>query len=143
MTLALALNLARKRRLITPRGSSSISRFCAVLTDGRSSFTGCNSYKTHPLALRFSNYHSKTCIHAEISAIIEAKNYFTKISGTRRDDYVDLSGFKMSIARVLADGSPGRATPCGACREALRWFRINEVEWTESETLSKNGSLHD
>lgn len=132
MSLSLALKLARKRQLIVPRGSSSISRMCAVLTDGNSTFHGYNSYRSHPLAKQFSSHPEKICLHAEVDALIKAKSYFTKVAGTRRDSYVNLSDFRMYIARVLADGSPGLAKPCASCQEALRWFQIKDVSYTET-----------
>lgn len=125
-----ALRLARKRQLITPRGSSSISRFCAILFDGTSRFIGYNSYRSHPLAKQFSDNPEKICVHSEVDAIIRAKAYFQKVTGTRRDSYINLSDFDIYVARVLADGTPGNAKPCKACQEALDWFGIKEIYHT-------------
>lgn len=122
---------ARLRKLIIPRGSSSISRMVACLSDGTSTFWGENSYKTHPMVRRFSRNPDRCCTHAELSAIIKAVSYFTKITGKRRDSYVSLTRFSMYIARVLADGSPALSKPCPDCSRAIYFYEISNVEYTE------------
>jgi hypothetical protein len=104
-----------------------------VLTDGVSLFIGRNSYRSHPVAKRFSGTDAKICLHGEIDALVKATNYFTKRSGIHRSKAfsVDLSGFSISVARVLADGSPALAKPCQSCQRALDHFNIKHVEWTE------------
>lgn len=132
MSLELAIRLARSRAPIVPRGKSSISRMCAILTDGHTAFTGFNGYKSHPLVRWFSKKDEKVCRHAEGDAIIKAVQYFTGKSGTNRKSFfdVDLSGFTMSVARVLADGSPALARPCPECDEMIRFFGIDTIEYT-------------
>lgn len=128
-----ALEDARRRQRIVPRGSSSISRVSAVLSDGVASFLGRNSYKSHPVAKKFSETDAKICIHAEVSALIKASSYFTSRAGLHRSKAlsVDLSSFSISVARVLADGSPALARPCQNCQRALDHFNITKIEWTE------------
>lgn len=79
---------------------------------------------------RFSSHPDKICQHAELSAIIKAINYFTKITGKRRDTYVSLAGFSMYIARVLADDTPAKAMPCEDCQRAISFYEISTVEYT-------------
>lgn len=130
MSLKKAISLAQQRQKIISRGSSNISRMVAILTDGNSTFTGENSYRTHPLVQKFKTTEGKECVHAEIAAIIKARYYFTKIAGTRRDSYVTLRSFRMYIARVLADGTPALAAPCPECQTAMEYFQIKDVFWT-------------
>lgn len=132
MSLQLALRLARNRPLIKPRGSSSISRMVAVVSDGVSTFIGENSYRSHPMVARFSKNPDRICLHAESAAVIKALRYFTSRLGIRRDDIysIDLSGFSIYVARVLADGSPANARPCEDCQRMLKSFNINRIEHT-------------
>lgn len=127
-----AILLARARPLIRPRGSSSISRMVAILSDGVSEFVGENSYQTHPLAKRFSRNPERVHLHAELDAVIKAARYFTGRLGVKRDTYVDLGEFKLSVARVLADGTPALAKPCPDCDRALKYFNVTEVEYTST-----------
>lgn len=130
MYLSQALNLAKKRPLIVPRGRNTLSRFVAVLSNNTQTFVGRNSYKTHPLQLRYSEFPH---LHAEISCLIQACNHHTSILGVRRNynprDF-DFSDYSISVARVLADGSSGLAKPCEYCQKALSDFKISNVEWT-------------
>ena len=132
MNLHRAIELARRRPLITPRGSSSISRMVAILTDGTSEFIGENSYKSHPLVRYFTKKNERVCRHAESDAIIKAVQYFTGKTGVSRKSFADVSleGFTLSIARVLADGSTGLAKPCQDCDDMIRFFGIDTVEYT-------------
>lgn len=133
MSLDLALSLARSRPLIVPRGSSSISRMVAVMTDASLTFVGNNSYKSHPMVVLLTKNPDRNCLHCEMDAVRKACNYFTSKLGVRRTDLskVDLSDFTMSIARVLYDGTPALAKPCEICQGMLDNFSINKVEWTE------------
>lgn len=148
--LDLAVSLARQRELIKPRGSSSISRMSAVLSDGTAIFIGYNSYKTHPFVARFSDNLQRICIHAEMDCLIKATQYFARITGVSYKSMRakpgcetggrasitnrlrgNLSGFELSVARVLADGSTGLAKPCPTCQRAIEYFGINKTEFTK------------
>ncbi len=137
MSLILATRLANARPLIVPRGSSSVSRMVAVLDDRVSRFVGENSYRTHPLVKKFSSHPDRVCIHCEAAAVIKVINYFTGKLGVSRSSVVsgrvrlDLSGFKLSVARVLASGNAALAAPCVDCRRILNHFNIHNVEWTQ------------
>ena len=119
MSIELAIKEALKNP-IRPRGRNSISRFACILTNGRDTFIGLNSYKSHPLQFKFSKDSQKVCIHSEIAALAKASK-----------EYTDLSKFKMYVARVLADGTPALARPCCICEGAIREFGITQVYWTE------------
>lgn len=123
MSLELAIRYAKKNP-IRPKGRSSISRFCAILTDGYSHFRGFNSYRTSVLQAKFSQRignKEKICTHAEVASIVKA---------VRRGKVTDFSSYKMYIARVLANGEPALARPCESCMAAITEFGITEVEYT-------------
>ncbi len=120
MSLRIAVREALKNP-IEPKGRNSISRFAAVLTDGKGqTFVGLNSYKSHPLQYRFSRDAERSCIHAEVAA-----------KACRNGPYVDLSSYTMYVARVLRDGTPGLAKPCMYCWGCIEEFGVGRVEWTE------------
>jgi len=124
MSLELAIRHAKKNPIVR-RGRNSICRFAAVLSDGHSTFVGFNSYKTSPLQARFSRKTGnpdKTCTHSEVAVIAKA---------VRRGKLTDFKGFKMYIARLLANGTPGLARPCESCSLAIKEFGIKEVFYTE------------
>lgn len=129
-TLNKAIQLARLNP-IRPVGRNSISRFAAVLTDGRREFFGWNSYRTHPLQARFGTNAKSVHIHAELSAIIQAIRYHGKQSGKHYSDITDLSNYDMFVARVIGNGSIGCAKPCSGCYRAIVSFGIRSVKWTE------------
>jgi hypothetical protein len=138
VSLILATRLARARTVINRRGRNHLSRFCCVLSGRNLTFIGYNSYKTHPLQARYSKYPHT---HAEVDAISKALNYFTKIQGKGRRNVegISLSGFKLSVARVLGDGTPGLARPCVSCCKAINDFGINHIEWTENTNDGEKG----
>jgi tRNA(Arg) A34 adenosine deaminase TadA len=119
MSLERAIKYA-KNNPIKARGRNSISRFCAILTDGFTSFIGYNSYKSSPLQVKFSKDSDKSCRHAEVHAISKA------IKGA----YRDLSGYTLYVARLLASGETGIAKPCEVCNDAIKYYGIGKVEYT-------------
>ena len=133
MSLTLAVRLANARPLITPRGSSSISRVTTVLSDGVSQFIGNNSYRSHPFVKYFSESDSKICLHSELDALNKAVRYFSRRSGVsykKSISHLFLSGFTASVARVLSNGEPALAKPCSVCQKALDHFKVSNIEWT-------------
>jgi len=99
-----------------------LPKLAAVLTDGHSTVIGYNSRKTHPLQLRFNPHNPKAvCLHAEMDSIRQA----IRVHG------IDLSDFKMYVARVHRDGTVACAKPCAGCQSAILAFNIKTVEWTE------------
>ena len=129
MTLNQAIRLARARPLIRPKGHNSISRFCAILSSKNLSFVGYNSYHTSPFYLKYNPWCFR---HAELHAVQQALQYFTKIQGRRRDDTegISLGNFSLYIARVLVDGSPALAKPCRYCSKCLSDFGIHKIYFT-------------
>lgn len=121
-----------KSNPIKPRGRNSISRFAAILSNGRQSFYGLNKYKTHPLQSKFGSNPECIYLHAELDAIIRAINFRARYEGKRylSLDICDLSDFDMYIARVLKDGTPAIAKPCEGCMKAIEHFNVRSVQWT-------------
>ena len=128
----MSLERAVKHALKNPieaKGRSSISRFGAILSDGFSTYYGWNTYRTHPLQARFAaqtGTPEKIHIHAELSVCIQAAKASLKYGKKS-----DLSGFKLYVARVLANGKPAMAKPCDSCMAALLEFGVSSVEYTE------------
>lgn len=77
---------------------------------------GFNSRKTHPLTLKFGKHSDAICIHAELAALIGAKQ--------------DVTGMNMAVARVLKNGTPALAKPCEGCFRAIISYGIADVIWT-------------
>ena len=129
----MSLERAVKHALKNPikaKGRTSISRFGAILTDDFSTYYGWNSYRTHPLQAKFAaqtGTPEKIHVHAELSVCIQAAKTYLKYGKKS-----DLSGFRLYVARVLANGTPALAKPCDSCLAALIEFGINEVIYTES-----------
>lgn len=91
---------------------------------GRVLSTGRNSYtKTHPLmqhfAVKAEKNELKNCLHAEISAILRAK---------------DKEIHRILVQRVEKLGF-GMAKPCKTCECAIRAFGIKIVEYTTDEGI--------
>lgn len=125
-----AIKEARKNP-IEPIGRNSISRFAAILFDGRGTiFTAFNSYKSHPLQAKFGINSESVHLHAEVNCLVKATRWFAQRKGVNYSQIVDLSDFSMAVARVLRDGTPALAKPCTGCAKALIAFGIRDVSWT-------------
>ena len=114
----MALEQAVQQARLNP--TTNLPRHAAVLTDGRFSFVGMNSRKTHPLQARFGRNRDAIHLHAEIDAIVKAV----------RAGHTDLSSFTMYVARVFKNGQPALSKPCKGCQDALMFFNVKHVEWT-------------
>lgn len=111
MTLPRAISLARANPV------QNLPRMAAIITDGkRIVSTGFNSRRTHPLAARFQRNPAALCIHAELAAIVNARE--------------PIAGMTMYVARVLKSGEPALAKPCVGCERAIAAFGIKDVTWT-------------
>lgn len=89
--------------------------------------TGVNSYKTHPLMMRFDYRDGQNFLHAEIDAIKNALRIMTQEELEKCDIY---------IVRVKhpdhGDDSwvHGIAKPCPGCANALATFNIKRTVFT-------------
>lgn len=81
---------------------------------------GYNNYtKSHPLQAFFASkvgLKEKIYLHAEIDALIKCKNI--------------KRAHKITILRHNKQGKPLLAKPCPVCEEAIKFFKIKEVEWS-------------
>ena len=86
---------------------------------GRVLSVGYNSYtKTHPIQdyyARQAGQHQRIFIHAEISALLRAK-----------DKHIH----KIKIERYAKNGEPMNASPCPVCERAIKAWGVNFVEHT-------------
>jgi cytidine/deoxycytidylate deaminase-like protein len=131
--LQMATALANQRTPITPKGSSSMPRMVAILTDGKGNyFEGENSYKTHPMVARLGRNPDKECMHAEMDAIVQAAMSHTTKLGVKRNDLssFSLEGYSMFVARVHANGRPALAKPCNECMKTIHNLGIKHLEYT-------------
>lgn len=86
---------------------------------GRVLSVGRNNYnKTHPLQKYFSlkagESELKHCLHAELSALIQARKV------------VDC----LVVERYDVHGNPKLAMPCKSCQEAIKAFGVRLVKYT-------------
>jgi deoxycytidylate deaminase len=84
-----------------------------------------NSYKTHPLLLRYTSY---PYLHAEQAAVLAY--------GLDNCD-----GHEVCVVRVRRDGSLAMAKPCDTCQELLRDAGIVAVHFTTDNGEVKSLAL--
>jgi deoxycytidylate deaminase len=93
-------------------------RLSACIVKGKRLISiGVNKRKTHPLQWKFSKHEEAIYLHAEIDAIINAKE--------------DIRGATMYVARVMKNGECGLAKPCEGCQRAIQFFGIKKVYYTK------------
>ena len=94
-------------------------RMGAVLVRGASIIRKATNQgeKTHPLKARQHPRRAYKGLHAEVAALRGLRAY-------------DVAGADLYVARVLADGTPGLAKPCGPCMEFLSGLNISRVFFT-------------
>lgn len=118
MSLNAAINHARDNPIIKlPQMAALIYR--------RNSYISCgwNSYKSHPMAAKYGRHADAIYLHAEVAAILDA---------IRRGREQELRGAIIYIARVLKNGQPALAKPCGGCMGAISELGIENVIWTKN-----------
>jgi deoxycytidylate deaminase len=89
---------------------------------GRVISTGRNNYqKSHPLMAHFAKIaqesEEKICLHAEVSALVQAK---------------DRKVHSLLVQRIEGTGF-GLAKPCKTCSEAIKAFGVKFVQYTMSD----------
>lgn len=89
---------------------------------------GTNQYKTHPLQKKFSISPLAICIHAEISAIINATKRHTPDIISRSTLYVARMKWTDSKKKRMTQGL---ACPCEGCQKAIVAFDIKNVYYSE------------
>jgi deoxycytidylate deaminase len=86
--------------------------------------------KSHPLqkkynAFRFNDDTCKHSIHAEIDAIVRAKNQIE-----------DFTNAKLFVYRLQKTGKIGNARPCKGCMQAVKDFGIKEIFYSTDGGLA-------
>lgn len=77
---------------------------------------GIAQKKTHPLQARFCKHEKAIYLHAEISAIVNARE--------------DVRGADLYIMRVRPDGERGLAKPCRGCARAIKHYGVRNVYYS-------------
>lgn len=95
----------------------------AIFAKKRLISVGANNAKTHPLS-RF--YGRPVTVHAEMQAIIRAKNVVES-----------LEGMVLVVARIKRNGEIGMARPCSGCEAIIRRNGIKEVWYTTENGWAK------
>jgi deoxycytidylate deaminase len=91
----------------------------AVITRGNKIISlGYNKNKTHT-----KSNHSWKRLHAEITAIIKAKQ--------------DISGCSIYVFRETKQGQPAMARPCSSCMEAIREAGIKRVYYSSNDGYTR------
>lgn len=89
-------------------------RMGAVIIDNNRVISkGWNSYKTHPMAVKYQSRKTRICLHAELHALIKCQ--------------WNSDGLDMIVARVRRDGELGSSCPCAGCYNALLEAKIRNV----------------
>lgn len=116
MEVALAEAISSKG--VSGRNGTTFRLGALIVRKGRILSIGNNSYKTHPIMLKFYPYQF---LHAETSAIL--KNGI--------DNCLDTT---LIVARVIADNSPALAKPCSSCLDFSRSVGVKYIYYS-----TKNG----
>jgi deoxycytidylate deaminase len=96
-------------------------RMGAVITKGnRIMGVGNNKRKSHPKQINHHTFKIAQGLHAERSAIINAKRK-------------DLSGCTIHIARLTKCGEPAMAKPCDQCMAYIKETGIKRIVYTNQE----------
>lgn len=98
-------------------------RIGAVIVDKNYTVSqGANLSTSHPLQYHYNNkvgrLAPKHCLHAEMHALVKAK------------DYGSLSNCEMFVARLDRKGRLAMCKPCASCREAIINSGIRRVTYT-------------
>lgn len=111
MSLEHALKIAQANTVI------GLPKMAALIYDKKTLISvGLNSKRTHPLQAKFNRHEEAICLHAEISALVNAR--------------CDVAGMTMYIARAGHKNQPRLAKPCFGCQRALTAFKLKRVIWT-------------
>lgn len=95
----------------------------AIFAKKRLISVGTNNAKTHPLS-KF--YGRPVTVHAEMQAIIRAKNFVES-----------LDGMILVVARIKRNGEFGMARPCSGCQSIIKRNNIKEVWYTTENGWAK------
>jgi len=114
------MSLEHALKIAQANGIQDLPRMAAVIYDKRNRLVsvGLNSRRTHPLAAKFGKHVEAICLHAEIAAIVNARQC--------------VEGMTMYIARVGSKNEPRLAKPCTGCQRALIAFKLKRVVWTQT-----------
>jgi deoxycytidylate deaminase len=118
---------AEKRARHVPKCASAKVSAILVLKN-REIATGCNSYRTHPLAAKYGKNSQAICIHAELDTILKA---------TKKIEGPDFNLATLYICRVKSKNQDERhnliwgiACPCEGCASAIAHYGVRRVVYS-------------
>jgi deoxycytidylate deaminase len=88
---------------------------------------GINQRKSHPIQKEFSKNEEKISLHAEMSAIINARRYLTVDQMAKSSLYIARAKHPDHNRNVWI---PGLAKPCVVCQRAIEVYGIKDIRWT-------------
>lgn len=95
--------------------------------------TACNSYKTHPVQMRYNQRFrqfrqgSKPCVHSLHAEIAALSTIPYPIASQINWHEVKVYIYRISVGR---ESQKGMARPCPACEQALRELGIRHIYYT-------------
>jgi deoxycytidylate deaminase len=99
----------------------------AVVYKNRIVSIGVNSYKTHPIMMKFGKNDEALHLHAEVDALTRASRVLTSKQLSKSDLYV------VRVKRPDKSSKKwitGLAKPCPGCVRAIEHYGIKNVFWT-------------
>lgn len=114
-----------------PGTKKYVKMAAGIVYKGRLIATGINSYKTHPLMLKYGKNADSIYLHSEIDAIRNASRLLDKKEFKRCDLYI------MRVHQVPVGHNDhmwvrALAKPCKGCQEAIKDYGFANVYWTDS-----------
>jgi deoxycytidylate deaminase len=111
----------------TPPCSGAKLGSCLVIKN-RLISTGRNSYRTHPLALKYGKNTKALCIHCELDAIMRA---------TKKIEDIEFKAATLYVCRVKYKSDKetdnyvwGLALPCSGCAGAIVAYNVGRVVYS-------------
>lgn len=105
---------------------------CVVASKSRVLAAGFNTYKTHPLQLKYNRYRefndlsgeTPAALHAEIAALSQIV-----------DEDIDWGKLDIYVYRLRRDQPYGLAAPCPACMQLIKDLGIRSVWYTGNDGI--------
>lgn len=113
---------------IDPVGSKRTRLAAMVLYKNKPISIGVNQLKTDPFALEFSKNDDAIFIHAEASAIKQARKKLNKTKFRKST---------LLVIRIKMDGSFGLAKPCCGCISCIKEHNIGTVVYSTEPEMGK------
>ena len=103
-------------RYLTTKSNAKNTHGAVIVKGGRVLGTGYNKIRNHPINVSPEHVKTKCSIHAEESAIRDAK--------------YDVKGATIYVARVNKNGEDRDSMPCPRCFNLIKKYGIKKVIYT-------------